>query len=240
MGYEIYYDKRFLLIDDDKYIPIIQHGSNNCWEPTYTGRDIPEKNWNVANYPFNDRYIFSKEEIIEMGEKSVGCDMAKSRGRFMTEDEIRKFYINGYKGAKSLEYYLELGNTFQVVEGTNRDDMIWHKPKTTDELVELIERLVGEGKRISMGFTQRKLYLPKRTTVQKVTVENEQNHYFVLCKRYEYFHKILKYGYRYSGYSSSCKKFLTEKDATIYLDKYKDRLKDFSVRRIDEVYKYYA
>lgn len=40
MSSEIYYDRAFIRVDD-RYIPIVKHGSSNCFEFEF-GREVPE------------------------------------------------------------------------------------------------------------------------------------------------------------------------------------------------------
>lgn len=43
MSSEIFYDKAFIQVEE-KYIPVVNHGSSNCFEFDSRGREIPEKN----------------------------------------------------------------------------------------------------------------------------------------------------------------------------------------------------
>ncbi|MFR1480866.1 MAG: hypothetical protein ACLSB9_36905 [Hydrogeniiclostridium mannosilyticum] len=49
MSSEIFYDKAFILVGE-KYIPVVNHGSSNCFDFDSRGREIPEKHWSVLNY----------------------------------------------------------------------------------------------------------------------------------------------------------------------------------------------
>ena len=42
MSYQIYYDKAFIKVED-KFVPMINSGSNNCWEVNFFGKEIPVK-----------------------------------------------------------------------------------------------------------------------------------------------------------------------------------------------------
>lgn len=50
MSSEIFYDKAFIRVDN-RYIPVVNHGSSNCFDFDSRGREIPEKHWSVLNYP---------------------------------------------------------------------------------------------------------------------------------------------------------------------------------------------
>lgn len=41
MSSEIFYDKAFIRVDD-RYIPVVNHGSSNCFDFDSRGREIPE------------------------------------------------------------------------------------------------------------------------------------------------------------------------------------------------------
>lgn len=242
MSYEIFYDKRFIKVGEDKFIPIFQTGSNNTWEYNYSGREIPEKSWSCINYPHKDRYVFSEKEIMEMAEVNKKFDTAKARNRFMSEEEVVRMYKNGVKAAKSLEYYTELGNSFRVSDSTDYYNPITSYPKTTKDLLETIKRLQADDKvtSIRLGFTQRTLILPKKNTIKKERQYYEQDYYYVLVNGGRTLVELRKRGYAYTFSEYGVKKFKSQKEADRYLEKYKDRLSDFKSERIDEVYTYMA
>ena len=60
MSSEIFYDKAFIRVDD-RYIPVVNHGSSNCFDFDSRGREIPEKHWSVLNYKSRDIQIFTAE-----------------------------------------------------------------------------------------------------------------------------------------------------------------------------------
>jgi len=114
MGYEIIYDRRFIKIGDDRYIPVFQYGSNNCFDITSDGREIPEKNWGVFNYTKERQYIFSREEIEELAEAYSDAEFFKSRYTPFRRGEFERLYRNGVKAAEPLSFYLRHGNTLVV------------------------------------------------------------------------------------------------------------------------------
>lgn len=246
MSYEIYYDKRFIKVGEDKYIPIFQHGSNNSFEISPSGREIPEKDWSILNYPHKDKYLFTMDEIIKLGEYHKehcenGRTYHKTRYKTMTPEEVYKMFINGAKNAKPLEFYIDLGNTFKVYDITDyllndEGEILFYYPKNTEELVEIIEE--KKGRRLSMGFLERNLILPKRQIREKKA--HTQDHYYALVNdRGHYLSRMGRGGYYYTYYDSSSKKFRTEKEAIRYLEKYRERLKNFKVERINGEFVYY-
>ena len=67
MSSEIFYDKAFIKVGDG-YIPLVNHGSSNCFDISCHGREIPEKHWSVLNYPYPGRFIFTPEEIHQIAD----------------------------------------------------------------------------------------------------------------------------------------------------------------------------
>lgn len=65
MSSEIFYDKAFIRVEE-KYIPVVNHGSSNCFEFDSRGREIPEKTWSVLNHPYMERMLFTADEITEL------------------------------------------------------------------------------------------------------------------------------------------------------------------------------
>ena len=46
MSSEIYYDRAFIRVGD-RFIPVVNHGSSNCFDFDARGREVPEKHWSV-------------------------------------------------------------------------------------------------------------------------------------------------------------------------------------------------
>lgn len=238
MGYEITYDRCFIQVGD-LYIPLFQSGSNNCTEFNWAGREVSEKRWCVYNYTKRETFLFTEDEIRALAGVYGALEMFKSRHRHFAEGEFARWFLNGMKAAQPLEFYTELGNTFYIWDYTHyeygKTPPEKHCVKTTPELLELLRKL--EGRSLEMGFTQRKLYLPRKPKTRKE--RKAVSHFFVLAKagQEHYLCKLTRYGYRYTSYPdvSSVKKFATEKQAQSYLEKYRDRFSDsFGIKRIDE------
>lgn len=241
MGYEIIYDRRFIFVvidGENKYIPIFQYGSNNCFDFASNGRMIPEKNWGVLNYTKRNQYLFNESEIRELAAiyENSG-EIHKSRYKIFDKGEFERWYINGMKSAKPLEYYTELGNAFHILDYTdyvyNEKEPERHYIKTTEELLAKLKEL--DGKELTMGFVPRNLYLPRKRKQYKERKKVSQ--YFVLYNsKTGYLHKLTRNGYRYSPYSvSNAKKFITEKQIKSYLQKYEQRLDGFEIEQINEI-----
>ena len=65
MSSEIFYAKAFLRVGD-RFIPVVNHGSSNCYDFDSRGREIPERHWSVLSYPFRGRLAFTAAEIKQM------------------------------------------------------------------------------------------------------------------------------------------------------------------------------
>lgn len=73
MSYSIYYDKQFIKVSDDQFIPMIEAGDNNVYEATGTGRKRA-RSWQLDRW-VAPNIIASKEEMLkivdELREKTV-------------------------------------------------------------------------------------------------------------------------------------------------------------------------
>lgn len=154
MSSEIFYDKAFIRIDD-RYIPVVNHGSSNCFDFDYRGREIPEKHWSVLNYTRRDSQIFTAEEMHHIAEVYEAISMGnrggtrKSRNRSFEEGEFGRWILAGMKSAHTVEEYTKYGNTVVVIDYA---EPFWKKycVSTTEELLGKLEELTGRS--ISVSF----------------------------------------------------------------------------------------
>ena len=79
MSSEIFYDKAFIRAGE-KYIPVVNHGSSNCFEFDSRGREIPEKTWSVLNHPYTERMLFTADEIREIADFYEEISMSNRGG----------------------------------------------------------------------------------------------------------------------------------------------------------------
>jgi len=232
MSYEIYYKRAYIKVGN-KFMPMIQHGSNNCWECSFKGRDIPEKNWTCLNYPTH-QFLFTKQEIIELAKKNSKFETFKSRHTPFADGEFEKWIINGMKSARTVEEYTEYNNRLYLIDYTNYEygkksaERVY--VDSTDRLLKLLAER-GE-MRIDFSFWERNLRLPKKQ--KKIREKTRKDHYFALKNGSRFLYKLRKNGYSYITYSGGEKKFETEKQALKYLTTYKQRLKDFEVVLVEK------
>lgn len=237
MSYEIYYDRGFICVGD-KFIPIACQGSNNCWEVSFNGREIPEKGWQVLNYKNRGKLLFTEDEIREIAadyerisQESGTC--FKSRNRPFEKGEFERWILCGLKSAYTIEEYVSFGNRPYILDYSGSKDWKEHNFSTTDEFLKLVDELKGI-KDLNVKFSyNRGLYKPKaaRKKPKKKSFKNMPE-YYVLGALYGksetkiYFCSLTRYGFRYiqSPGSYCVKTFESERDAAKYLKKYESRL----------------
>ncbi len=240
MGYTIVYDRGYLKVSENIFIPIVQLGCNNVFDFGANGQMIPAKNWTVINLNDRSKYLYTRAEIKELAEWDAGRDGTphKSRYKQFEVKEWEKFIENGVKHALTVEQYLEHGNTIIAYpEGSNYGETpITYRIETTRQLLEFIFRDNGRGK-LRIKFINRDLKRPKQKRKRR---EKKFYNYFYALKKEEnygcrYLVRLTKYGYKYQPYqSSSNKKFASEKAARKYLEKYRNRLEGFEPVLIQE------
>jgi hypothetical protein len=241
MSYEIYYDRAYIRVNE-RFIPLVNQGSNNCWEYNYfTKRDIPEKNWQVLNWEHGGQLLFMAEEVREQAtlyeeshQRSGTC--YRSRNTSFAPGEFRRWIVNGMNNAYTIEEYVSFGNALSI-----HDFSVWENRKnypfrTTEEFLALLEQLQGST-RLNVHFgNSREVYRPAlRRAKPQPFDHNVLPEYFVLKFDLGYFAKLRKRGFLYTfdaaGYTT--RKFLKESDAAKYLAKYQERLSlPFTIERV--------
>ena len=238
MSYQIYYDRAYIAVGD-KFIPLVNDGSNNTWERSFfSGRDVPEKNWNVMNYKRRNQLLFTAEEIREIAKDYEECNRSsgtsfKSRHRAFAEGEFERWIINGMNRAYTIEEYSKMGNSMYILDYSSDNEWKRYPFKTTDEFMLLLDEL-KDARMLSVSFTDNRsvnkpIYNPKTANVKDLDT------YYVLrgfLWSDAYLCSIRKRRITYcatpSGYG--VKAFPTESAANKYLEKYKDRLAKFNFK----------
>lgn len=147
MSSEIYYDKAFIRVPGG-YIPVANHGSSNCFDISWSGRGIPEKHWNVLNYPNYGKMVFTADEMAEVAKVYEEINMSdrggtkKSRYQSFEEGEFGRWILSGMKTAHTVEEYKQCGNTVVILDYSTA---VWQKipVSTTDELLKKLEEYDG-------------------------------------------------------------------------------------------------
>lgn len=238
MSYEIYYDRAFICVED-KYIPLVNSGSNNCFDINLRGREICEKNWSVLNWKHKKQFLFSADEIKDIARQydlyNQECGMMfKSRNVCFGPGEFERWVINAMKRAYTVEEYVGFGNGFYVLDYSASETKEWtrHPFKTTDELLGILDTLKERPSLDIQLSYNREVYRPKTHRANPTHLRpGDLPEYYVLKGEIKgqtvYFAKLTKYGFKYVWFcsSSAIKVFPIEKDALRYLTKYQDRLK---------------
>ena len=243
MSYEIFYDRAFVRVGKDNFVPMVNQGSNNSWEPGFNGRDLPEKTWQVLNYKNRGKLVYTAAEIREIAKDFERISQEdgtcyKSRHRQFAPGEFERWINNGMKSAFTMEEYIEHGNTPFIVYYSD-EAQEWERCyfDTTEKFLQLLEQ-IGPGRDLNMGFlNERSVSRPFRARSKRQNVDYRTLEiYYVLQYQSGYFCKWTKRGFLYTAYadSASSRKFKTEKDAQRYLDKYKGRFgkTELAIKRI--------
>lgn len=225
MSSEIFYDKAFIRVDD-RYIPVVNHGSSNCFDISSCGREIPEKHWSVLNHTRRDSQIFTADEMRHIAEVYEDISMSnrggtrKSRYRSFEEGEFGRWILAGMKSAHTVEEYREYGNTVVVIEYS---DPYWqrHSVFTTEELMAKLREL--EGRSISVSFwDDRHVTHPPARRKGQPTDFSLLPEFYVLSCAHGYFVKRssrrIWFARNQEPTAARIRKFKTEKAAQKYLD----------------------
>ncbi|SNX54179.1 hypothetical protein [Thermoanaerobacterium sp. RBIITD] len=209
MSYDIIYDRRFIKVDD-LYVPMIEIGSNNTFEISASGREIPEKYWMELVCDKN-KYLYSKEEILQTAKELDECGgIYKSRYRSFEKDEFVKYIMSGIKNAKSLEIYIKWGNNLIL----RTSDNIKY-PQTTKELKnELIFAALASTK-INLYFSERDFKIGN-----VLTTRNLSEYPYVIKDDY-YLTRIYGRNTWWDDDINNALKFKTKKEAEKFLKKHK-------------------
>lgn len=242
MSYQIYYDRAYIRVGD-KFIPLVNSGSNNCFEVGRRGRERCEKYWSVQNWQREGQFIFSDSEIREIAQvydryNQESGMMFKSRNRVFGPGEMERWLINGMNNAYTIEEYVSFSNGFYVLDYSPDEMSEWkrHPFTTTDGLLALLDELKdSKSLEIKLNYN-RDVYRPKANRARgKKLRAGDLSEYYVLQGELKgktiYFVELTRCGgIRYYSDSPkySVKVFRTDKEALRYLTKYHDRLKAYN------------
>lgn len=221
MSSEIFYDKAFILADG-RYIPVVNHGSSNCFDFDSRGREIPERHWSVLSYPFSGHLIFTAEEIKQIAAAHEAANTEnrggtrKSRNRAFEVGEFGRWILAGLKSAHTVEEYRAFGNSVILIDY----DHNWSKASiaSTSELLEILKRRKGEG--ISIGFADnRHINRPIRPRKEQSFDFSRLDRYYILQSEQGVF--VKRSNHRIwtarSAQAEHVKKFKTKAEAQKYL-----------------------
>lgn len=245
MSYEIYYDRAFVRVGE-RFVPLVNQGSNNCWETNWNGRDIPEKNWQVLNWCNRSQLLFTEDEVRQIAkdyeqisQESGTC--FKTRHRPFGKGEFEQWILCGLKSAYTIEEYVSFGNGFAIHDysSNNMDDWRLYSFSTTAEFLNLLEELKNSRLLNIHIRDNRHVSRPRRPKKELQDYRN-QKECFILSAMHglhndrEVFFCTLtrtKYTYTDQPFHKPVRTFPTEKAAEGYIKKYKDRLFRFTVKK---------
>ena len=221
MSSEIFYDKAFILADE-RYIPIVNHGSSNCFDFDSRGREIPERYWSVLSYPFHGRLIFTAEEIKQIAAAHETANTEnrggtlKSRNLAFEVGEFGRWILAGLKSAHTVEEYRASGNSVIVIDY----DRNWSRASITStaELLALLEQ--REGDHIGISFADdRHICRPTKTRKEQAIDFSQLDRYYILQSEQGFFVKrsSRRVWITLTAKAGSVRKFRTEAEAQKYL-----------------------
>lgn len=222
MSSEIYYGRAYIAVGDS-IIPIVNHGSSNCFEIDYRGREVAEKHWHTLNCYCRNKVLYTKDEILEVANRyeeintSNRGGVRKSRNREFEVGEFRKWILAGMKHAYTVEEYTQCGNRVLV-----RDCSVYpgipYPVSTTEELLDKLEQL-KECPDVDVSFEyNRGISHPRK----KKNLFEDREFFYVIKNRNLYFERILRRRFVFTEhkYSLNVRRFASEKAAQNYLGKY--------------------
>lgn len=184
MSYQKYYGRQFVQLAEDKYIPLVLWGSNNCTEYV-NGREVLERHWcsfsptEVTDVATFARYIWKRAMANPHGEVWM------NGSKWVYWKNMSRWMTNAFGGAKTIEeIYEQTGKslTLTLYEYQKGFGSIIAKNMTcnkTDEILaffEIYDNLSEDKKRVSYVWydfgTREPLKFPKPAIEGKVILKD--------------------------------------------------------------------
>ena len=251
MSYEIVYNKQFLVIDG-KIIPLVLHGSSNCYEPLPNGRQRREREWN-AIYIGGSNKLIAVTAVEIMKEIESYCDGGEyqehfmQNGKWVDDKGLIRFFQNGIKNAKTIEelkedyFFVGMYGFFSVWKGIDNTIENRVEINSSDGLREFLNaaqnrlnnRAEKEGIYICLKYYNEKFeprVKPERKAKERLT------DYFAIKvgNRDSYLVKLTSRRIKYTSLCNLTKQFKTEREANRYVEKLNEKgfKIDFTVEHI--------
>lgn len=237
MSYEIVYNKQFIKIDD-KIIPLVLYGSNNCYTTSISGRDRRERSWNPMYYGRNIMIANTEEEIMNRINSFCGGQYEEHfvyNNKWVNDAGLIRFFKNGIKNAKTIEELIEQ----YLISGLSGHLSVWNKLHNETEnrtwissSEDLRTFLTIAQTRLDNKTDDEEIYICLEYLVEKFEPRNKKhrtpkerltNYYAIKVNGIGYLTKLTSRRIRYCSLCSSTKQFKTEKEANKYVEKLKDR-----------------
>lgn len=140
MKHEIFYERVFIKIGENQFIPMVQHGGKNSFY-CLNGKWIPEKIW--SNLEHENKLVFAKEEIGQLVRAFVKYEPFKTKHTAFTAEEAFQWFKDGINTAKPLESYINDQVAFVVIELEYRVKQKYSKVHPVKSTKELLSKLEG-------------------------------------------------------------------------------------------------
>lgn len=237
MSYEIVYNRQFLKIDD-KIIPLVLYGSNNCYEVMWNGKERRERTWNPMYLGSNKMITMTESELMKFIEGCCGgtCQEHFMRNSKWVDDKaLIRFFENGIKNAKTIEemsekyYFNGMQGCFSVWKGMNNTIENRVEINSSEDLRKYLSEIQ---KRLECKADDEEIYFCLRyydeefkLRIQKERKPKERltDYYAIKVNGYNYLVQLTKTRIKYCSLCNKTKQFKTEKDASRYIEKLKDR-----------------
>lgn len=259
MSYEIVYERQFVKVplpncDEPWILPLTLHGSNNCTEMTYNGRERRERHWSGIYFNGGNQLPVEAPAVMMKKIESF-CGGAyqehfKRNGKWVDDAGLIRFFNNGIKNAKTIEelnelsrYPVELNGYLSIWVGSDNKREMMKSIRSSAELVQFIldakvrimNRADNEQIYVCIAFTGEKA-VPYPKEVMKRAVKEYENEYWVLDCKYHgdniFIEKLTARHLTYTRSPERARKFETEKEALKWIET-KLRTKGFNQRVID-------
>lgn len=247
MSYEIVYERQFLKVqlpscDIPWIIPLALHGSNNCTEYSYSGRERRERNWGAIYFNGRNQIPVEAPKIImEKVESFCGGEYQehfKRNGKWVDDAVLRRYFENGIKDAKTLEELNEISQTrvslkchLSIWEGHNNRSDLQRNVYNSAELVQFIldaklrirNRIEREEIYVCIGFPEDKAvpYPKAEFKIQRKPKEFEKEYWVLASIKYGsnvYVEQLTSRNLRYTYSKERARKFATEKEALKWIE----------------------
>jgi len=237
MSSEIYYDRAFIRVGHD-YIPMVNHGSSNCFELSFNGREIPEKHWSVLNYRSRARPVFTPDEIkaiaadYERISTESGGGIRRTRNTAFMPGEFERWILCGMKSAYTIEEYVSFGNILQMNGYETDENGRWklYRFTTTEEFLRL-QSEHKDSKELNVLFSDNRTVCRPKKMINRAPQKPTGDTCFVLrddtyTDYAIYLCRLTKAKIYYCPHldSGAVKKFPSEAKADKWLAKYRHRI----------------
>lgn len=154
MGYDIVYERQFIRTKKGYVIPLVLAGSSNCFTEHFDSRgrlyQKRERDWTTLMIPCNSNISIDEEELMNKVESTLPTSYGEHfmrSGKFLDDDQFRKFMKNGIRDAKMIEELSELNffdiymkGYLSVYKDRNSDIENSVIIKNSDELEEFLQK----------------------------------------------------------------------------------------------------